>query len=126
MTAQDGTQIDDVVDDDFLLNRKRILTRVVGNHARWTNVMRGSGKEISLTEPWTDEEGIAHQVVITPSFLLAHLKLQRSLISDMEAFGSVGRVLADRILLEQRNVSDPTTPFPHAPAPPDSTEGTGC
>ena len=78
-----------------------------------------------MTEAWTDGEGIVHHVVITPRFLLAHMKLQRSLISDMEVFGPEGRVLVDRTLLEQREESNQVIPFRDALARPDSMEDIG-
>jgi hypothetical protein len=120
MTMQDGPQTDDVVGDDFLQSRGHALTRVASNHARWEHNMRVLGKELFLSEKWTDGDGVEHRVVITPSFLDAHRKLRRSLVIDMEAFGVEGRMMADRILTEQRARFHHITPFTDTTTPPES------
>jgi hypothetical protein len=123
MTVQDNEQPDDAGHGDFLYlqSRGRTLIRVAGNHARWEHTMRAFGQELFFAENWTDGDGVEHRVVITPSFLDAHRKLQRSLVIDMEAWGTVGRTMADQILEEQRASFRQTTPFADGVTPPNCT-----
>ena len=120
MTVKDRRGAEDVGPSDFLQGRGIILTRVAGNHARWEHNMRVFGKDLFLAEQWIDGEGVEHRVVITPSFLDAHRKLRRSLVIDMEAYGTMGRTMADRILNEQRTPFHQTTPFSNDITPSDS------
>jgi hypothetical protein len=120
MTVEDHRRADDVGPSDFLQSRGTTLTRVAGNHARWEHNMRVFGKDLFLAEKWTDGDGVEHRVVITPSFLDAHRKLRHSLVIDMEAFGTVGRTMAERILKEQRAPFHQTTPFANGITPSDS------
>lgn len=120
MTIQDHRGAEDADSSEFLQSRGDTLTRVASNHARWEHNMRMFGKDLFLAEKWTDGDGVEHRVVITPSFLDAHRKLRRSLVIDMEAFGAVGRTMAEQILSEQRDPFHQTTPFAEDTTPSDS------
>src|SRR3712207_6308027 len=96
MTVQDHRRSEDPSPSDFLQSRGHTLTRLAANHARWEHNMRVFGKDLFLVEQWTDGDGVEHQVVITPGFLNAHRTRRRSLGIDMEAFGALGRTMAER------------------------------
>ncbi len=119
MTTYDRPYPNDASPRDFLQNREHLLTRVVSNNARWADTMQAIGNDPFLTETWIDGEGVEHRVVITPSFLVAQFKIQRSLVFDLQALGEEGRSLADRILLEQRDPFQPATPYPQTTLAPD-------
>ncbi len=92
--------------DAYLANRIAFLANALMDHTAWKRALDAAGGDASLAVSWVDGDGRRHVAAVDRAFLRTHLKIVRSLMSDLAACGHVGDLALRGLFARQLNLMD--------------------
>ncbi len=93
----------------YIQDRAHLLNKALVDHFVWRQSLEQFGRDASLAATWIDHEGQDHVVAINRSYLKSHLKIVRSLMNDLIACGTEGKMAVQSILALQVSMLEEET-----------------